>query len=130
VKKRLTAASWRSRILPNAPVEIGRDRIDLREVQANDHLLFWTQSGCYSFRVTDAANLCGQLSRSGGQACDAVWLGAISSADGECRFEEAEIRTGARAVFVTSAEGQHRSMVTSAINRFVIIRQPSASRIQ
>ena len=115
---------------PDAPVEIGRDRIDLREVQANDLLLFWTQSGCYSFRVTDAANLCGQLSRSGGQACDATWLGAISSADGECRFEQTEIRAGARALFVMSAEGRKQSMVTSAINRLIIIRHISASRMQ
>jgi hypothetical protein len=53
---------------PDMPVEIGMDSIDLREVQANDHLLFWTQRSCYSFRVTDAADFRGQLSRSGEQA--------------------------------------------------------------
>ena len=53
---------------PDMPVEIGMDSIDLREVQANDHLLFWTQRSCYSFRVTDATDFRGQLSRSGEQA--------------------------------------------------------------
>ena len=115
---------------PDMLVEIGMDSIDLREVQANDNLLFWTQRSCYRFLVTDAADLCGQLSRSGGQACNATWIGAINSAEGECRFAHTEIRTGAQALFVMSAEGRNQSMVTSAINRITIIRQSAASQMQ
>ena len=113
-----------------APVEIGMDSIDLRQVRANDHLLFWTKRSCYRFRVTDAADLCGQLSRSGEQACNATWIGAISATDGDSHFESAEIRTGARALFVLSGEGRNQSLVTSVINRIVIIRQSAASPLQ
>jgi hypothetical protein len=106
------------------PFECPAARIDLGQAQANDQVLFWTQSGCYSFLLSDVAQRRGQLCRHDGQSREAVWLGAV---DGEGRVEPAEIRVGARAMFQVAASGRSRQMLTSAITRVVVIRQTALS---
>jgi hypothetical protein len=106
-----------------APFECPTTSIDLGQMRANDQVLFWTQTGCYGFLITDAGRRQGQLLRQGGQPCEATWIGTLAAADGECRLEEATIKTGARALFQIYAEGQSRRMLTSVITRIVVIRQ-------
>jgi hypothetical protein len=105
------------------PFECPATSIDLGQVQANDQVLFWTQSGCYGFLITDAERRQGQLVRQGGQPSEATWLGTLAAADGESSLEVATIKTGARAMFQISSEGRTRRMLTSVITKIVIIRQ-------
>lgn len=112
----------RTTLVPPAPVAV---TLELSEVRADDLLLIYTRNSFYSFRVTDADAMRGQLAGGAqlGSGADAILLGVISRPHGSRHLNErARLKTNSRARFLVAVGGEAREMLTSAITRLVCLR--------
>lgn len=108
-----------------APSEAGVHAVDLSEVRANDFILIYTRNSFYSFLITDAGQLRGNLAGGAhlGKGSEALLLGAVSRRRGSRLLtERSNLKTNARALFAVAAGGEEKQLMTSAITRLVCLR--------
>ncbi|HXG66145.1 MAG TPA: hypothetical protein VNO70_13675 [Blastocatellia bacterium] len=105
----------------------------MREVQANDHILLWTQKSVYSFLVTEKSQLRGKFwlrgklwrSSRGEQAAEAMLFGGAVEAGDPSIAGRAELRANERALFVFPFGDQAKRLLTSAITRVIVLKDAS-----